>query len=227
MLPDTRWAPEVAEEWAQRLNADPELRMCLPTGRTPAPVYREVSKRGDFSQATIFLLDEFGLDVGDQGRCDEMLRRDLIAHLAEPPARLHGLDPQADDLRAECSRYEMLIAAGGLELTLLGLGANGHLGLNEPGSDPGSPTRVVELADTTAEGLDRYGAEGTTDWGLTIGLGRLLQSDEIWLLVTGEHKAGILEQTLKGPVSPEVPSSFLRSAENVVVWADESAASRL
>jgi glucosamine-6-phosphate deaminase len=121
----------------------------------------------------------------------------------------------------------MAIAAGGLGLTLLGLGSNGHLGLNEPGCDPGCPTRRVILAPETVAGLSGYGARTTTYWGLTVGLGRLLQSDEIWLLVTGPDKAGILHRTLEEPISPEIPATYLRTASNVIVWADESAAAEL
>lgn len=200
--------------------------MCLPAGTTPVPIYQEVARRADFRRASIFLLDEFGLEAGDPGRCDEMLRRDLLDLLPAPPAVVDGLDPSAPDLTGECDRYERRIAAGGLDLTILGLGANGHLGLNEPGSDPGSPTRVVRLASTTAAGMSAYGAKGSTDWGMTIGMGTLLGSGEIWLLAAGEHKADILRETLQGPVTPQVPASLLRTAPKVVVWADDAAAGR-
>lgn len=156
-----------------------------------------------------------------------MLRRDLLDLLDPPPAAFDALDPQAVDLGAECDRFEMAIASGGLDLTLLGLGSNGHLGLNEPGCDPGCPTRKVKLSPETATGMAKYGAEGTTTWGVTVGLGRILQSTEVWLLVTGSSKAEVLQRTLQGPIGPEVPSSYLRTAPNVVVWADESAAAGL
>jgi len=201
--------------------------MCLPTGSTPRPVYSAVAAQADFSASTVFVLDEFGLPEGDLARCDQMLQRDLLEKLPTPPARLESLDPQAVDLAAECDRYERLLTRGGLDLTLLGLGANGHLGLNEPGSDAASPTRVVELAPSTAEAIDEYGAASDTDWGMTIGISRLLASDDIWLLVTGGHKSEILAATLKAEVGPSLPASYLREAGNVVVWADESAATLL
>jgi glucosamine-6-phosphate deaminase len=211
----------------ERLSDQPDLRMCLPTGNTPAPVYREVSPRSDFSRSTIFLLDEFGLPSDDPARCDSMLRRDLLDLLDRPPAAFEALDPQAEDSGAECDRYEMAIAAGGLDLTLLGLGSNGHLGLNEPGCGPDCPTRKVKLSPETAAGMGRYGAAGSTTWGMTVGLGRLLQSGEIWLLVTGSHKAEVLQRSLQGPIDPDIPASYLRTSLNVVVWADRSAAARL
>ncbi|CAN5735024.1 galactosamine-6-phosphate isomerase [soil metagenome] len=227
VLPDAGWAGVVVAEWSARLAGNPGLRMCLPTGKTPSPVYRGIADAGDFSRSSIFLLDEFGLPPDDPARCDVTLRRDLIDRLDTGPAMFDSLNPQASDIGAECDRYEMAIAAGGLGLTLLGLGNNGHLGLNEPGCDPGCPTRKVTLAAETIDGLSGYGARATTDWGITVGLGRLLQSDEIWLLVTGPGKAGILRRTLEDPISPEIPATYLRTAPNVIIWADESAAAEL
>jgi glucosamine-6-phosphate deaminase len=217
----------VAAEWTTRLSLKPQLRMCLPAGETPAPLYREVSLRADFSQATVFLLDEFGLPADDPARCNSMLQRDLLDLLDRPPAAFDALDPEAEDIDAECDRFEMALAAGGLDLTLLGLGNNGHVGLNEPSCGPDCPTRKVNLSPETAAEMGRYGAAGSTTWGVTVGLGRLLQSEEIWLLVTGSRKTEILQRTLQGPIGPEVPSSYLRTAPNVVVWADESAAADL
>jgi 6-phosphogluconolactonase/glucosamine-6-phosphate isomerase/deaminase len=227
VVADPDWAEVVASEWNARLTVNPTLRMCLPTGATPRSVYSLAASRADFSRSTVFLLDEFGLPPGDPGRCDEMLRRDLLALLATPPATVEGLNPQAEDLDQECGRYEMLLAHGGLDLTMLGLGGNGHLGLNEPGSDAHSPTRVVELSESTAIGMDEYGATAETDWGMTVGMSRLLACREIWLLVTGQHKAEVLAGTLNDNVGPDLPASYLREAANVVVWADQSAASLL
>lgn len=224
---DAKWGEVVAAEWAGRLEARASLRMCLPTGSTPRPLYAAVADKADFSESTVFVLDEFGLPEGDPGRCDQMLERDLLDHLSAAPLRVESLSPQAEDLADECDRYEMLMAQGGLDLTLLGLGSNGHIGLNEPGSDSTSVTRVVELAPSTTDGIEDYGAISTTTWGMTVGLARLLASGEIWLLVTGEHKAEILAATLKDVVGPTLPATFLREANNVTVWADESAASLL
>jgi glucosamine-6-phosphate deaminase len=226
-LPDAGWAETVAAEWSARLGRNPQMRMCLPTGKTPAPVYEEIVSSADFSRASIFLLDEFGLPPDDPARCDATLRRDLVDKLERPPKVFDSLNPDVADLDAECDRYEMAIAAGGLDLTVLGLGSNGHLGLNEPGCDPGCPTRIVTLAPETVAGLSGYGARTSTGWGMTVGLGRILQSEEIWLLVTGHDKAGILRRTLEEPISPNLPATYLRTTPNVIVWADESASAQL
>jgi glucosamine-6-phosphate deaminase len=133
----------------------------------------------------------------------------------------------AADPDGECHRFDSLVGDGGLDLTLLGLGGNGHLGLNEPGTAVDSPTRVAELAPSTADAVRGYDPDADPVDGMTLGLKRILASDEIWLLVTGSHKAPILERTINGPISSDLPASFLRDHPNAVVYADRSAAALL
>ena len=209
------------------MDEHPSARLVLPTGNTPRPVYRQVAETIDFSRSEFFLLDEFGLPDGDPARCDQMIHRALVSRLVARPMSVHTLDPRTSDLTAECLRYQQLVEARPIDLTLLGLGANGHLGLNEPGTAVDAPTRQVWLEPSTVEGADRYGARVHPDWGLTLGMAQILGSREIWLLVTGAGKAEILAQMLEGPMGPEVPASFLRTHPNTTVFADEPAASRL
>jgi glucosamine-6-phosphate deaminase len=156
-----------------------------------------------------------------------MLQRDLLGALEKPPRIYHRLDVNASDPADECGRFDALVGDGGLDLTLLGLGGNGHLGLNEPGTEADSPTRVADLAPTTANAVRGYDADADPVDGMTLGLQRILASDEIWLLVTGRHKAAILERTINGPISSDLPASFLRDHPNAVVYADRSAAALL
>lgn len=191
-------------------------------------MYRSFAESGgDLSASTIFLLDEFGLAPGTAARCDEMIRRDLLERLAAPPGAVHTLDTEATDLEAECRRYEVLARDGGLALAMLGLGGNGHLGLNEPGSQPDTTTRVVELTPETGGHATSYGSDTVATWGMTLGIANLLEAGELWLLVTGAHKAEILARTLHGDIGPEVPATFLRTHRNVTVIADEEAAGLL
>jgi glucosamine-6-phosphate deaminase len=227
VIPDDQWADRVTARWATHMEERPASRLCLPTGETPRPLYARAARSIDFGQATVFLLDEFGLPPGDPARCDAMLQRDFLAELARPPARLHALDVQAADLEEECRRFEDLVDEDGLDLTLLGLGGNGHVGLNEPGTTADTRTRVVRLASATRDAAGRYGSDQEPEWGMTLGLRPILESREIWLLVTGSSKAEILERMLNGPIGPELPASFLRTHPNVVVFADESAAALL
>jgi glucosamine-6-phosphate deaminase len=227
VIADDQWAERVTARWAAHMEKRPASRLCLPTGETPRPLYARAAPSVDFGRATLFLRDEFGLPPEDPARCDAMLQRDFLAGLAQPPALLHSLDVGAADLEEECRRYEGLVDEGGLDLTLLGLGGNGHVGLNEPGTTAQAGTRVVRLASTTRVAAGRYGSDREPEWGVTLGLRPILDSREIWLLVTGSNKAEILERTLNGPIGPELPASFLRTHANTVVFADESATGRL
>lgn len=152
-----------------------------------------------------------------------MLRRDLLEGLADPPAAFQALDVDAADPEAECRRFEELVDRGGLDLTLLGLGGNGHLGLNEPGTAPDARTRVVRLDPSTTTAAARYSPGARPERGMTLGLRPLLSSRKIWVLVTGSHKAAILERMMNGPIGPDLPASYLRRHADVTVFADQSA----
>lgn len=230
VLPVERWAESVAGDLVARLRADPKLRLCLPTGDTPAPVYAALAARlsageASLELATVVLLDEWlGLDQDDPARCDGRLRRELLDGVPSRPAAFHRV--LVDELPPEeaAARHDE-VAAVGLGLTLLGLGTNGHVGFNEPGSTPHSPTRVVTLERGSGEAaVERYGASQVPRGGITLGMDQLLASDEIWLLVTGERKAEVLDRALRGPVGPDVPASFLRSHPRLRVIADTAAA---
>ena len=141
------WADLVTGLLIQRLQRTPTLRMCLPTGLTPVPSttdwrppWRAATCHS--ARATIFLLDEFGgVAPSDPGRCDNMLRRGLLDRLDVPPAQFHGFD-LTGDVEHECAAYEAAVGEG-CDITLLGIGGNGHIGMNEPGSPPESTTRRV------------------------------------------------------------------------------------
>lgn len=231
VLPASAWAPAVADALLTRLGAEPRLRLCLPTGDTPTPLYAALAARdreqaGAWTQATVVLLDEWaGLPAGDPARCDVRLRRELLDHLAPPPRFVPIEVDGADDEAAARAHDE---AARGLGLAVLGLGMNGHVGFNEPGSRPDDPTRLVRLAVSTREAATtRYGATRTPTAGITIGLARLLEADEAWLLVTGERKAAILRRTLLEPEGADCPASYLRRHPRLTVFSDEAAAALL
>jgi glucosamine-6-phosphate deaminase len=221
-----QWADRVAHRWVMVMQRNPTARLCLPTGETPRPVYAVAASVMDLDAATVFILDEFGLPPGDSARCDAMLQRDLLDLLTHQPRAIHGLDPAAPDPDAECRRFASLVADGGLDLTLLGLGGNGHLGLNEPGTAVDAPTSVTRLASSTTRAASRYGVDAEPTWGMTLGMQAIFASKEIWLLVTGSHKADILDRTLNGPIGPDVPATYLRDHPNAVVFADRAAAGR-
>jgi glucosamine-6-phosphate deaminase len=222
--PAAAWADAVAAALTDRLRAEPRLRLCLPTGETPAPLYAALSGSTDadlWSQATVVLLDEYlGLGPDDPAAGGPRLRRELIDHVR--PSAFHAVEPDAEPDAA--ARQLDAVAADGLDLTLLGLGLNGHIGLNEPGSTADSPTRVVELEARSQAVAEGYGASHAPERGITLGLSRLLESREIWLLVTGERKAEVLRRALKEPEGPDCPASYLRRHSSSRVIADEPAA---
>jgi glucosamine-6-phosphate deaminase len=211
---------------------NPALTICLPTGLTQAALYAELAKdvgNGDvsFAAASVFALDEFGgLEPDDPGLTKNTLRRQLVSLIDLPSERFHAFDPDAENVDEQCRRYDA--AAGRFDLVLLGIGLNGHLGMNEPGSDPSSQTRRVELHDSTIQSSARYVAHANLPrWGITVGLEPILRAREVWLLATGAAKASIVRDTLKGDVSPELPASLLRNHPNCSFFVDAEAGALL
>jgi len=223
LQPAALWSSTVATALDDWLATRAQPRICLATGTTPDPVYRRLSP-ALVSDATIFLLDEFGgLPAGHPGRCESMLREGLLHRARVPASRFVYPDVDAADLDAECQRYQQLIDDGGLDLVVLGLGPNGHVGLNEPGSAADTVTRVVQLEDTTRVAAAQYGIVEAPTWGVTVGLRTLLSAREVWMLVTGRGKRPILERALQGPIDPDCPASLLRVHPNIQCWVDDEA----
>jgi glucosamine-6-phosphate deaminase len=228
-LPPARWAEHVAALLVDAVRREPGLRVCLPTGLTPMPVYERLVAAVDrreisMARVEIFLLDEFGgVPSSDPGRCDQMLRRSLLDHVDVGEARFHRFE-LAGDVDAECERYERLVGHG-CHLTLLGIGTNGHVGMNEPGSPSNSLTRRVTLSQETIAASVRYfgRAHDLPTWGVTAGIGTLLRSREIWLLATGAAKSAVVSRLVGGSVTPDLPASLLREHPGARLLADEDA----
>ena len=150
ILPAAAWASAVAAELIRVLRERPGLRLCLPTGATPTPLYATLvaaEARGEvsFGAATIVMRDEWvGLPTGGPARCDVRLHGELLDRLRVPPAAVMTIYVDGPDPDAAAARHDE--AARGLDLALQGLGMNGHVGFNEPGSRPGDRTRLVRLA---------------------------------------------------------------------------------
>jgi glucosamine-6-phosphate deaminase len=233
VVPAAAWADVVATELAGRLAARPELRVVLPAGDTPSPAYARLAELANagaasFAGAELILLDEYvGLPAGHAARCDTRLRRELLDRLPVPPRAFHAI--AVDELDAsEAAMAHDAVAARGIDLAVLGLGMNGHVGLNEPGSRPDDPTRVVRLAASSRRAaVERYGADPPPGAGVTLGLDRLLTAGEAWLLVTGAAKARVLARALDAPEGPDCPASYLRRHRTLRILADDPAAAEL
>lgn len=233
VLPAASFGDLVAARLADRLAARPSLVVCLPTGRTPLPAYERLpaalaSRGASMADATVVLLDEYlGLPAGHDARCDAVLRREVVDRV-DPPPRFVPFDVDRADPEAACAAIDAAIAAvGGLDLVILGLGANGHVGMNEPGSAPDAPTRMVELAASTREAAVGYGADPAPTHGLTLGMAAIAAAREIWLLATGTAKAGILARTVDGLITTDVPATLLRPHGGLRIIADDAAAAAL
>lgn len=206
----------------------------LPTGRTPLLAYQEIvrltrAESIDWSGVRTFNLDEFvGLGPGDRDSYRAFMDERLFRPVGLPPAQVGFLDGTAVDLDAECDRYERAIsAAGGIDLLLLGIGANGHIGFNEPGDALSARThRVVLDAPTRAANAWWFGGEiaRVPDEALTMGMATILQSRAIVLMATGAAKAQAVRAMLHGSITTRVPASFLQLHPQVLVMLDDEAA---
>lgn len=225
VIPEDSWATEVAAVFAERVERS--LRVCLPTGDTVRTLYHVVAKETSLDGVSIFLLDEFGgLPKNDPGRCETMIRSDLLDRASGSPS-FSLPDVDAADPAEAALRYAAQLADGGIDLAVVGLGANGHVGMNEPGTTDDLRTRVVTLAPSTIEHAATYGATSAPTWGITVGVAELLEARELWLLVTGSHKREILARALDGPIGPAIPASLLRAHPNFTVFADDAASLKL
>ncbi len=224
VLEPDRWPGVVADRLDAAARAGSTL--CLPTGATPRTAYAQLGLQGDLSRASVFLLDEFVLPNGAAARCDTMLRRDLLDRLKHQPDRLENWDTMAPDLEAECARLTDAIN-GAFDVAVLGIGTNGHLGLNEPGSSVASRARVVDLHWSTQQASTAYGTGPPPERGVTFGLADIMDAAAVWLLATGTHKASIVAEALEGAVDTKVPASVLQQHPDLHVFLDRDAASAL
>jgi glucosamine-6-phosphate deaminase len=225
-----------ADLMAGVIAANPTATVILATGETPMGMYRELAvrqQRGelDASRLRVFQLDAYlGLAPDDRRALYRWMRESFLDPLGVPAANVVRLPGDTSDPEAACRAYDEAVqAAGGIDLAILGLGPNGHLGFNEPPSDPHTPTRVIDLTEESIESNARYwgGRDQVPRQAMTAGMAVLLAARQTLLVVSGERKRAILRQTVAGPVTPNVPASYLQQAANVTVIADRAAAADL
>jgi glucosamine-6-phosphate deaminase len=209
----------------------------LATGSSPAPVYDELAARvaaGTLSLARVraFLLDEYvGLDPRHPGSYRATIEREVVARTDLPPDAVTGPDGTADDLAAAGPAYDVAIAAaGGIDLQLLGIGSDGHIGFNEPTSSLASRTRVKTLTARTRVDNSRFfggDPEAVPRHVLTQGIGTILTARHLVLVASGAGKAAAVAAAVEGPLTAFVPASALQLHPHATVVVDEAAASRL
>ena len=230
-------ASAVADRVCDAVGRLPALVLGLPTGRTPQRLYAELTRRHvagqvDFSRVTTFNLDEFvGLDAAHPGSFRRVMQEQFLGPVNIAPARIGFLNGMAADVEGECRRYERAIAdAGGIDIQLLGIGTNGHIGFNEPGDHVIASTHRAALLPSTREGnAPLFGGDVSEvpTFALTMGIGTILSARELILMAFGERKAACVERMVSGPVTTRLPASFLQLHPRVELFLDHGAASRL
>lgn len=225
-----------AQRMLESVREHPRCVLGLPTGRTPLGMYAEVVRECSagphcFREAVTFNLDEYvGIPSSHPGSYCSYMSRNFVSHVDLDPRNFHIPDGTAGDgaLAAECTKYERLLAAaGGLDLTFLGLGRNGHIGFNEPGAPFTSRTRVILLSESTRKAnADDFAGGAVPDRALTMGIGTILESRSIVLLASGGSKREAVARLRSGEVTEEFPASALHGHSEVTILVDRAAASQ-
>ncbi|HWD21284.1 MAG TPA: glucosamine-6-phosphate deaminase [Verrucomicrobiae bacterium] len=230
---DARAASDLAARIiAAEIRAKPNIVLGLATGRTMDMLYQQlVGMRLDFAKCRTFNLDEYvGLAATDPRSYRAYMNKALFNHVNIDLLNTHVPDGMAEDLEAECRRYEAKIEkCGGIDLQLLGMGRSGHIGFNEPLSALLSRTRVKALSPTTtAQNADFFGgADKVPRRAITMGVGTIVDSRRCLLLATGESKAEIVAKAVEGPITAMISATALQLHPRCVVVVDEAAAAHL
>lgn len=216
------------------ITASPSPALGLATGETMEPVFAELARRHrrhglSFAGARVYLLDEYvGLDRLDPHAFRNVVHRLLVRHVDLAPGAVHGPDPHAANLGAECARYEREVRDANIGLQLLGIGSNGHIAFNEPGEPLDSTTRIVTLSQRTRADNARFFPHGRSPaQAITQGISTISAAARLVLVACGEHKAPAVAQAVEGPVTTEVPASAIQRHPNVTVVLDPAASSGL
>jgi glucosamine-6-phosphate deaminase len=219
------------------LRSRPDAVLGLATGSSPLPIYDElvrlhVEEGLSFARAKAFTLDEYvGLPSEHPQRYLNVIEHEVVERLDFAPGAVRGPDGFAADLVVACAAYDDAITeAGGVDLQILGIGTDGHVGFNEPGSSLASRTRIKTLTEQTRADNARFFAgdiDAVPQHCLTQGLATIMQARHIVLIATGRAKADAVHQLVEGPVSAMWPATILQHHPHVTVLIDNSAASRL
>ena len=221
---------------AAQMILKPNSVLGLATGSSPIGTYKELIKKCeagdiDFSDITTVNLDEYrGLPRTNDQSYYYFMNDNLFNHVNIDKARTHVPNGEVEDAEKECGNYEALIKElGGVDLQLLGLGHNGHIGFNEPADAFVKETNCVNLKERTIEANKRFfaSADEVPRQAYTMGIKTIMQSKKILIVVSGEDKADIVKDAFFGPITPQVPASVLQLHDDVTLVADEAALSKV
>ena len=229
-------ARAAATVFAAEIFKKPDCVLGLATGSTPVPLYKELARMNhegliDFSRVRTYNLDEYvGLDPAHVCSYRRFMNENLFDHINIDKANTHVPCGIGADHEADAKAYDAAVeAAGGIDLQLLGIGHNGHIGFNEPNDVFVDPTNVITLTQSTIDANARFfdSADDVPRQAISLGVGGIMNAKRVVLLATGEGKAKAIRDSIKGNIDPKVPASILRAHQNVQFFLDEGAASLL
>lgn len=217
------------------LRNKPDALLCFASGETPKLAYQLVAEKVqqddiDLNHAFFIGLDEWlGIPPENTGSCHYFLQENLFKPTGIDPTCVHLFDALTANEQKECAQMDKLIdRSGGIDLMVVGVGMNGHIGFNEPGADVDAAAHVIELDDTTKTvGKKYFDTEVPINKGITIGMKQVLQAKTLLLIANGKKKAPIIQKALEGEISNQFPASLIRQHNNVIVLIDKEAASEL
>ncbi len=229
-------ADEILKRLKKIINKKRHPVIGLPTGNTPKIIYKkmiEAHKKGemDFSDIIIFAHDEYvGIPSNHPKSTKTYFKENLLNELNIPEKNLFFIDGTPDDLKVECRRVEEAIKdVGGIDFQLFGIGKDGHIGFNEPGSSLNSRTRVKPLTFSTIKYLSKFfgSEENTPRFCITMGVGTIMDSKEVAIVAFGDEKKEAIKRCVEGPITSAFPASIIQMHPKAKVYLDEKAASLL
>ena len=226
---------ELAARYVEEINKNPKIKLGLATGSTPVPLYEALIKDHkengtSYREVQTFNLDEYiGLEAGHEQSYRTFMNNIFFKHIDIDLANTHIPSGNASDLALEAFNYDKLLEANQIDIQLLGIGTNAHIGFNEPGSKFDSKTIIVDLAEETRVANERFfnSIDDVPTKAITMGIGSIMQAIKIILVATGKAKAEAIRNTIEGPISTNVPASILQTHKNVEIYLDKEAASLL
>jgi len=224
-----------ADQIADAIKQNPFLVLCMASGHTPALTATLLAKKLigekiDYTRITFIGLDEWqGMPPENEGSCYHFFSSRLLEPLQLQPSQYFLFDGLTNDPALECRKMDAVIESkGGIDCMLVGIGMNGHIGFNEPGTPFTIGCHTIELDETTKTVGQKYFKEATAlQQGITIGLGHLQKAKKVFLQANGERKKFVIQQTVEGPISPDFPASIMQQHPNGYILIDEEAASLL
>lgn len=231
----TGLSEQVANEIIQVVKQKPDAVLCLAAGDTPKGPYTQVAKKAgeekiDFSRCTFIGLDEWiGIPPENVGSCHYFLHHYLFHPLNIADSQIHVFNAMTGDLTGECKKMDLVIAAkGGIDLMVVGIGMNGHIGFNEPGVSFDNYSHVIDLDENTQSVGQKYFTEKMVlKKGITLGLKHFLEADKGIVIANGAKKASIVAKAVNGPLTNQVPASIIQQHSIGWVMIDKEAASQI